>query len=552
MSTSRRIEEKAKAGYPALYLRTHEEERALDEIKITAKNLGRTLFIWTLGKGLTKYEENPDPKKPAAPLDNTDAPDGATAQMLKMGALTINKKGEPITADLIFVLKDFHHFIGADNPLILAHLREMMPIFKTSGTTVIVLSPVVKLPIEVEKEFTLIDLNLPGIPELYEVLEATLGGIPTKNHPDPVVRKKLVESALGLTSSEAGNAFALSLIEPAMAKTGKLWDHEVVMREKCQAVKKGGMLEFLPTDNSGMKDVGGMGNLKIWVSKRQKAFTDEAKKFGLPTPKGMLLVGPPGGGKSLGARALSQELALPLLRCDMGKIFAGLVGASEENARKVIDTAEAVAPCVLWLDEIEKGFAGSSGGSMDSGVGARVLGTFLTWMQEKKSAVFVYATANDVSALPPELLRKGRFDEIFSVMLPNTTERKEIFDIHIRKRGRSKLISAAEVEDLAHITEGYSGAEIEACINESMFTAFADGKDLDVSYVKQAVKDTVPLSKSMSEKIERMEDWCKSRTRPANLAEVKVEVQNTTVQKAGRNIDHSFLSSINPGGHKKE
>jgi len=291
------------------------------------------------------------------------------------------------------------------------------------------------------------------------------------------------------------------------------------MEEKCAALKKSGLLTYYPPTNKGMTAIGGMQNLKEWVQKRKLAFTEKAKAFGLDSPKGLLMVGPPGAGKSLGAHAIADELGLPLLRCDMGAIFAGLVGASEANARKVIQVSKAVAPCILWMDEVEKGFAGSGAGSLDSGVGARVLGTFLTEMAEGMGGVFVYATANDVTSLPPELLRKGRFDEMFSVNLPTPKERKEIFEIHVKKRGREAKIPKLQLETAVEMTEGYSGAEIEAIVSEAMYSAFFAGADLNMLDLQEACKATVPLSTTMKKELDRLQEWCKGRTRPANTTE---------------------------------
>jgi SpoVK/Ycf46/Vps4 family AAA+-type ATPase len=266
-----------------------------------------------------------------------------------------------------------------------------------------------------------------------------------------------------------------------------------------------------------MDSVGGMKNLKNWIAKRKKAWTPEAKEFGLPVPKGLLFVGIPGSGKSLLVQVIAETLNIPLVRLDMGKIHGSLVGQSEANMRMAIQVAEAVSPCILWIDEIEKGLAGSTGQSLDSGVGSRILGTMLTWMQEKTSEVFVCSTANDVTSLPPELLRKGRFDEMFSVLLPNQDERKEIFAIHLKKRNRGKLIGKVlDLDFFAKRTEGYSGAEIEATIVDSMYTAFDAGEDIDQQNLVDAIDNLQPLSKTMAEKINRMEEWCKGRARPAN------------------------------------
>lgn len=513
-STAKMIFEKAKAGYPAVYLLSSEDMRSMQEVKKAAKDLDRHLYIWTLTKGLMKDGE----KKFIADTDNA------------MGALMAMSK---LPEKSIIVLRLFHHFL--EDPGIQSNLVDLIYEFKMTQKMIVILTPVLKMVPELEKELALVETRLPDVKELDDVFEGIVKGSGLKGDsiPSPELRKHLVDAALGLTTSEAENAFSLAIVRPKINKSPKKWDPTVVMEEKCATLKKSGLLNYYPPSDNGMKQVGGMSNLKDWISKRKEAFTDEAKEYGLPPPKGILMVGPPGSGKSLGARAISEELGLPLLRCDMGRIFAGLVGASEENTRRVIQTAEAVAPCVLWLDEIEKGFAGASGG-LDSGVGARVLGTFLTWMQEKESPVFVYATANNVSALPPELLRKGRFDETFSVLLPNVSERKEIFKIHLSKRKRGNQLKDSEIDLLATDTEGYSGAEIEAAIKEALHTSFASKRELEWVDIRTAIDETVPLSEMMAQQIKAMQDWCEGRTRPANS---KVTVKMGNPQVGGRAVD---------------
>ena len=363
--------------------------------------------------------------------------------------------------------------------------------------------------------------QLPSKTQLLEQLDGVVEGSNLKDDliPSPKRREELVEAALGLTTSEAENAMTLAIVRPRLAKDPNIWDPKIVLEEKCQALKKTGLLEYIPVNPDGLKQVGGLEVLKGWVRKRKAAFTEKAQAFGLPPPKGILLVGPAGCGKSLSAKAISGELGLPLLRLDMGKMFGSLVGQSEANMRQAIQVAEAIAPCILWIDEIEKGLAGSTGGSHDSGVGARVLGTILTWMQDKKSPVFVYATANDVQGLPPELLRKGRFDEMFSVDLPTIGERADIFGIHLRKKGRAKLIEkgAINVDTLAaHVSEGFTGAEIEAAIIEGMYSAFDANREVVTKDIEDALSNSKPMSKMMAEKILAIRKWCKDRTRQAN------------------------------------
>lgn len=499
MDTVRHLVEKSKAGYPALYLLSTEDQRSIEEIVKAATQVERKLSIWTFMKGV---EYTSATGKKALDSGSTDP----------MQALKYAGKMDQGT---ILVLRHFHHFL--EDPSIQATLLDLIPSLKTTKRQIIILTPVLKIPAELEKEISLVEAELPTKAELLE----TFDGIAAPVKPTKEMKEKLVEAALGLTTTEAEAAFSLAFIRPNLGKdpakkSELVWDPSVVMDEKCNALQKTGILEYHRTAGQGLKKVGGMDLLKEWVGKRKGAFSDQAREFGLPTPKGLVMVGPPGTGKSLGASAMAEELGLPLIRVDMGAIFGGLVGESEANARKVIKILEAVSPCVGWLDEIEKGFAGSVGGALDSGVGARVLGTFLTWMQNKTKPVFIYATANNVRALPPEILRKGRFDEMFSVMLPNPQERKEIFTIHINKKNRGHLIEKLDLDSLVGETDGFSGSEIEATINDALYSAFSDGKDLNMFDLVDAVQNITPLSKTMKDEIEHLTEWCKGRTRPAN------------------------------------
>jgi SpoVK/Ycf46/Vps4 family AAA+-type ATPase len=285
-----------------------------------------------------------------------------------------------------------------------------------------------------------------------------------------------------------------------------------IIEEKKQIVRKSGILTYFPPSNT-FNDVGGHDLLKEWLTKRSKSFSEAAREFGIPNPKGVLMIGIQGCGKSLVAKAISSAYGLPMLRMDVGRIFGSLVGQSEENMRKAIRVAESLAPCCLWIDELEKGFAGMGGGVSDSGTTARVFSTFLTWMQEKTKPVFLIATANDVSALPPELLRKGRFDEIFFIDLPDLDERKEIFKIHLKKRGRNS--GRFKVAELAKKTEGFSGAEIEQIVIGALNHAFFDERKLSTKDLIDEAENQVPLSVMMSEEIAELREWAKLRARPS-------------------------------------
>ncbi|MCF7734038.1 MAG: AAA family ATPase [Akkermansiaceae bacterium] len=290
-------------------------------------------------------------------------------------------------------------------------------------------------------------------------------------------------------------------------------DHRVVAREKARTLKRNGLVEVVEATTS-LDDIGGLGLLKDWLVRRGGAFSASAKAYGLPAPKGLLIVGIPGTGKSLTAKATAGAFGLPLLRLDMGRVFGGIVGQSEANLRSVIQTAEAIAPCVLWIDEIEKGFSGSkSSGSTDGGTSSRVFGSFLSWMQEKEKPVFVVATANDVSKLPPEFLRKGRFDEMFFVDLPDALERAQIWDIVIARHGRKP--TGFDTVVLARACEQFTGAEIEAVFIDALHEAYADGREPRPKDILEAMTHTVPLAQLMDGQTAALRHWAKGRAREA-------------------------------------
>jgi len=314
---------------------------------------------------------------------------------------------------------------------------------------------------------------------------------------------------------EAENALALSVVETGNVNPG------IVAREKGNSLKKSGVLEIIENRET-LDDIGGLDALKTWLLKRRDAFSARAREYGLPSPKGLLMVGIPGCGKSLTAKAAANALGRPLLKLDAGRLFGGLVGESEGNLRSAIAVAEAVAPCVLWIDEIEKGFS-HNGSASDGGTSARVFGSFLSWMQEKQKPVFIVATANDVTALPPEFLRKGRWDELFAIDLPNVRERKAIWAIQIRRHGRKP--ADYETGVLAANSSGFTGAEVEAAFTAAMFEAFEKDREPTMSDIMAALSETVPLSQLMSDQIQSMRKWAKGRARPATTPEPETKTR---------------------------
>lgn len=475
-----------KAGYPGLYIVSHEESRIEAELRLAAKDTGFSLYAWTVTKGVfnaIKGDTLPDTQEPILMLE-------------QFGKLPERS---------MLIAEDLHGYIAEKNPVFLRTLKEALQTAKTKNRVLIIVGCVLELPPELAKELTVIEYALPDRDTLRDVAEAIAKSAKQELNGNT---DAILDAATGLTTTEAENAFALSIVE------SKALVPDVIAREKASTIKKNGILEIVETRNR-LEDIGGLDNLKAWLKQRRNAFTAKAKEFGLPTPKGLLMVGIPGCGKSLTAKATAGILGLPLLKLDAGKLFGSLVGESERNLRTAIQTAEAIAPCVLWLDEMEKGFSGSkSSGSTDGGTSSRVFGSFIQWMQEKTAPVFVVATANDVSQLPPEMLRKGRFDEMFFVDLPDIQERKAIWEIQIAKYGRKP--SAFHLETLAVESEGWTGSEIEAVFCEALFAAFDQDTSPNTATVSMAAQSLVPLSRTMAQALSSLREWAKGRARSAS------------------------------------
>ena len=495
----RELDTLVRARYPLVYLVSWEEQRVDGHLEELAREHGKAYLSWSVTRGF-RHAGGARPPAPEA----TREPAAALA--------AIEKLSEPS----LVVLKDFHPYLG--DPAVVRALRELAQSLKSTYTTLILLSPVLQIPTELEKEITVLDVPLPTYRELYDLLrEIAEVVVRTKKAVVSLKREdveQIVKAAQGLTLSEAENAFA-----KAIASDQRLSREDValVLDEKRQVIRKSGLLEYYPGEED-LSGVGGLENLKTWLLRRSGAFGEPARRFGLPEPKGLLLLGVQGCGKSLTAKAIASAWKLPLLRLDMGRIFSGLVGSSEENLRRAIRVAESVAPAVLWTDEIEKGLSGSaSSATADGGVTARVFGALLTWLQEKTVPVFVVATANRVDLLPPELLRKGRFDEIFFVDLPSEAERQEIFRIHLSRRGRRP--EAFDLAALAGLARGFSGSEIEQAIVSALYDAFAAGSELADAHLRRAVEETFPLATTMREDIDALREWARTRTRPASAAE---------------------------------
>ncbi len=411
----------------------------------------------------------------------------------------------------IFVLRDLHPVLKSPytdkNAPVVRELRNLTRELKRSKKTIILTSHTLELPEELREEITVIDFPLPNVQEIDSLISHVVEN-PEQLQVSGLAREQLVKACQGLSRARIGRVLAKALAAKQQINES---DIDGVLEEKQQAIRQTGILEFFNSRES-LKSVGGLENLKQWVKMRQDAFTDEARRYGIPNPKGVLLVGIQGTGKSLSAKTIACEWRLPLLRLDTGRLFGGVVGESESRVRQMIQLAEAIAPCVLWIDEIDKAFGNIiSGGDGDSGTSRRVFGSLITWMQEKTSPVFIVATANNVRILPAELLRKGRFDEIFFLNLPSESERQDIFKVHLQ-RLRPTRLREFDLEILAKRAENFSGAEIEQVVIDGLYRAFGtfvngQRRDLMTEDVLRSIEDTVPLAAIARSQIEDLKRW---------------------------------------------
>lgn len=499
------LDQLIRARYSLIYVVTWEEDRAHQMLADLAAKRKKNLFEWSITDGMRC-------------VYGTDQ--GQSGGKRTREPLAVLNHILQADDSAIYVLKDFHMSIEA--PEIIRQLRDLSETLRHTKKTIVILSPVLKIPPELDKAVTIIDLPLPTYEELRHLLdERILGSGGTRRFEVSLTgdeRTALVKAAQGLTMTEAENAFARAIVSDRSLDGS---DIHAIIEEKKQVIRKSEVLEYYDVAG-GIPSVGGMDLLKDWLRKRIRAFNDDARAYGLPQPRGILLMGVQGCGKSLVAKTIAAAWHLPLLRMDMSMIFQGYIGSSEQNMRKAVKVAESLAPVVLWIDEIEKAFSGVEGsGSSDAGTTARVVGTFLTWIQEKTQPVFVVATANEVKGLPPELLRKGRLDEIFFVDLPDDRERTDIFRIHLARLRRDP--SRFDLEALAKASEGYSGAEIEQSVISAMHDSFFENREVTTADVLNSIEESIPLSTTMREKIEQLRVWATDRARPVSSLQARTE-----------------------------
>ena len=479
-----------RARFTLIVLVTPEEERAVEIIRQVCQHSDRPCVSWDISSGFQVICGNESPGNARDPLTALEYVERAEGRGL-------------------YVLKDFHEFW--QNAEVKRKLRTVSQKLKFSKKTLIILTPISDTPRELRDDLVQIDFPQPNADEIEAVLDRLTKSAKVKINLTQLGREKLIQAALGMTASQAQRVFAKAIV-----LDGVLDDNDIslVTDEKRQIIRESEALEFYPVTETP-DDVGGLDVLKDWLRLRERAFTNEAREYGLPFPKGIALIGIPGTGKSLTAKMIGGLWRLPLLRLDVGSLFGSLVGETEERTRRALRVAEAIAPCILWIDEMEKALSHGTG---DSGTSTRVFGTILTWMQEKKAPCFVVGTANDVNKIPLEMLRKGRFDEIFFLDLPTTEERGEILDVHLKKRKR--LPQDFDVKRLAAESEGYVGAEIEQAIIDSMYVGFSENREITTDDISAALKKQVPLSVSQRETIESLRRWLREgRAQSASFAE---------------------------------
>jgi len=514
MNPVQKLDVLIRARYPVVWVVSQEETRvqaAIAGLMETPKHSHKELFIWSHTRGIRLASE---PTQQVGPED----PIGALEFVSTYGVGEEKPYGDPA----VFVFKDLHPYFEHD-PRPTRALRDVIADLTNTQRTLIVLSPTLAVPAECKRQVAVIDWTLPAMEELTAMLEDFIDDLPEAVECTLDGDREQVARALcGLTEFQAQSVLATAVIATGRLDTDAV---EFIISEKARLIKESGLLEFYQPE--GLPEIGGLDLLKSYLGRRRRSFSDEAREYGVQMPKGMLLVGVPGCGKSLACKTLASLWKLPLIRLDIGALMGSLVGQSEANLRQALKVAESASPCILWLDEIEKGLSGvKSSGVSDGGTTARVFGSLLTWLQERTSPVYVVATSNDITALPPELLRAGRFDDIMFVDLPNTVERQEIWQIHLAKAGRDPR--AFGLAALVKASDGYTGAEIEVAIGDALHQGFDEGREIVTEDLAQAIRTRVPLTATMREVIDELRDWASRRAKPASSRIESDEAQRSS------------------------
>ena len=535
---------------PIVVMETVEEVRAVSLVRLACSELNMAVFEWTIADGLVRSGSVGTGLRPvqggsetrlhtgtSIPQGNSEGDRLARSVMASFAVdaaaapkTSVYNSADPVqalanmetmTVEAVFVLKDFHRHM--ENPVVVRRLRDVGQKFSANRRTLVLTAPSIEMPPELASLVEFFDLPLPDLDRLREIIKETYTRMSSthtlKIQLDANGVDAMAANLRGLTEEEAERAISQTVVGRLALSPECVTD---VLDAKKTLLKRSEMLEFVDaTDN--MASVGGLENLKKWLGQRHGSWDEHAREFGLEPPKGVIILGVQGCGKSLCARAVAGEWKLPLVKFDTAAIYDKYIGETEKRIQKVFKVAEGLAPCVLWIDELEKIFAGSGpdSASADAGVSSRLLASFLSWMQDRKAPVFVAATCNNVTVLPPELIRKGRFDELFFVDLPNQAERKQIFAIQLTKRKRKP--TDYDLDRVAAAAKGFSGSEIEAVVQGALYAAFSQKHELSNEDMLAALASTVPLSVTRAEEIAELREWAKTRTVWASAPEAKRE-----------------------------
>ncbi len=471
------------ARYSLIFVQTHEEERLERIIASLAQHAFSQpvpFFVWSCTTGLTSNEETvPQSEDPLVALEAVQA------------------HARPA----LFLFRDLHPYL--DDPKLIRKLRDIFRALRNTYKTVFFCGPTQKIPVECQKEISVLDLPLPNVEDMDRIFTEVCAANKNLQVELGDKRDALLRGTLGLSEQEAWSAFSKALLGRKTVGPELI---EMLYEEKRQIVRKGGILDYIPP-KIHLNSIGGLKTLKEWLRQRKRFFTNSAEDFGLDAPKGLLITGISGCGKSMAVQAISAYWTMPMLRLDMNRVYSGVAGSPERSLDLAIRTAEAVAPCVLWIDEIETAMVGT--GDSKGGLSTRIFSSFLTWMQEKEHLVFVAATANEIAQLPPELLRKGRFDQIFFVDLPTEEERMEIISVHLTNRKKDP--AQFDLVSLAKATPGFNGAEIEQLVLTAIYAAFDENRELETNDLYRGLGQIVPLSTTMAERIKEIKRWADTR-----------------------------------------
>jgi hypothetical protein len=496
--------------HPVIVIETVEEERVAQLLKSATQEMNLPIFEWSLSKGLVRSPGTYD-----APWVNEYAPPG-TISPTTIGntaePLAVLKHIQDMTLKALFWLKDFAKHL--EDPAVARHFRDVAQVFCQKSSTLIVTGDRINLPRDLAHDAVFYDLDLPGQDELRLTVHQVMRHFEAKRRAqirlNDVELESLVQALSGMTLKQARQVIAYAALEDGCLT---IEDVKRILHRKAQIIRADGVLEYFPVTENTV-EMGGFKGLKQWLKRSQVGFSKEARQLNLPCPKGILIVGIQGCGKSLAAKAIAHTWQMPLLKLDAGRLYDKYIGESEKNFRQAVRLAESMAPSILWIDEIEKSLGSRSGDANDGGLSQRLFGSFLTWMQEKQQAVFVVATANDISQIPPELLRKGRFDEIFYVDLPTMQDRASILHIHLTQHQQQP--DHFDLPVLLEATEGFSGAELEQVVITALYQALYQQQPLDTALLLEAIQTTIPLSVSRKEHLYRLRVIAKDRFMNAN------------------------------------